>query len=373
MRLAFAIPVLFSTISLAAEPTTQPKNIWESICDGEIRFTIPPGWELVTLGPQGRSAMYKNDELKASLTILSTPQNIAIVDTSGVRFKLGTAILEKIKADQKSQNMEWIAEPAMQKDERFLVSIHDKVKTAEGRTIEQLHLYHPVGVNLVGVTVGSEAADIQSVRKTLKQGQELLLGVVLGKKGKPPEPQEAPAPFADVPNPPPFADRPNPATSETARAENKTNAPQAALTAQPKTTTFAKAHLTITAPSNFSTLTSDTDTGLIATYRDPSIPGGKITVRIQPLAAGANIEKSIDEILASEAMIGGVTRQQDSRFLRKSRRQFQRDGEPVVVESRQRLLGGTVISVTSSAAPDHAQRLSQIADEVTLNIKSATP
>src|SRR6185436_2648941 len=105
MRLTLALLLLLSSNSLAAESTTQPKNKWESICDGEIRFTIPDGWEFVTLGPQGRSAMYKNDELKASLTILSTPQNTAIVDTSGVRFKLGSAILEKIKQDQKSQNM----------------------------------------------------------------------------------------------------------------------------------------------------------------------------------------------------------------------------------------------------------------------------
>src|SRR5689334_10952268 len=106
MRAALLISLVTVCTAFAAPPATSPANRWESIYDGEIRYTIPEGWEFVTLGPQGHSAMYKNNDLKGSLTILSTPQSIAIADTSSVRFKLGTAILEQIKKDQKAQNME---------------------------------------------------------------------------------------------------------------------------------------------------------------------------------------------------------------------------------------------------------------------------
>lgn len=187
--LTLLLPVL--TLAQTTRPTTKP--VWLSLADGEIRYTAPDGWNAVPLTrPDGLSAAYKNADGNAVITLHVTPQQQPIPHTPAVAQSLGKQILKAIRADLDNSKAEILDEPRLQRDPRFLIRIHDRIRL-NGITSDRLHLYRAMGYNLVQTTVDVDDQTPDQAKTAFAAGEQLLDGAVIGKREiKPTAPRKRP-------------------------------------------------------------------------------------------------------------------------------------------------------------------------------------
>jgi hypothetical protein len=192
-RATLLLTLLFPTLSFAqtTSPTTKP--VWLSLAEGEIRYTAPDGWNAVPLThPDGLSAAFKNPDGDAVITFHVTLQQQPIPHTPAVAQSLGKQILKAIRTDLENSKAEILDEPRLQRDPRFLIRIHDRIRL-NGITSERLHLYRAMGYNLVQTTIDVDNQTPDQAKTAFAVGEQLLDGAVIGKREiKPTAPRNRP-------------------------------------------------------------------------------------------------------------------------------------------------------------------------------------
>jgi hypothetical protein len=365
MRLLSTVLASFvlSTFLRAAAPTSEPTELWQALAQGEVRYTIPDWWELKSRAEDGLSANYKTGDEMGSLTIGMTLQKVPIADTSGNRMRLGNMILKSIKDDLDKKGVEYVEQPKLQKDERFLVSIKEEVRY-QGSVLRQIHIYKQIGYYLVFVTVGAGTENQAQADEILKAGEQVLEGALSGKRGgklpEGPATRRAAAPMPD--------------RSRHKTAPLETVGESSIKSEGPKVTTFRKAGIAITPPAEWKVIAADTDEGLLATYRHPTDASQRITIHVRRFSPGdgSSRDSIAQEMATEDTRIGKpVATEPDKRFLKKTRSEYEKDGVKLQIASRQVAVGNLMVSIASTSPPEKAEDVTRLADDLAAGIRTS--
>jgi hypothetical protein len=207
MRYALAILMLAGFNALAA-PTTRPSNSATkpatkpaakpkqrfTLMNGAIRFMVPMDWTESDRTDDEKNAKYNSPDGNASILVGITPQEFPIPQNNA-RFlmQMKAQLLAAIKQNLEANHMEALFGPKSETDDRFLLRIHEKIKSGHD-TLDQVHLYRAAGLDLLMVTTVVKSENKDEIKAFHTMGEDLCLSMVLGaadKKGtvneKPPK------------------------------------------------------------------------------------------------------------------------------------------------------------------------------------------
>jgi hypothetical protein len=186
---AIALAVLPTLLALAQtpKPSTGPATR-ASLAQGEVRFTPPPDdWAELPQpdGSNGTIATYKHNDDHAVITVSTTEQKQPLPDTPRIRFSLGTQMVKAIRADIDNNKAEVLEAPKLERDERYLIRIRDKIRI-NGITSDRLHLHRAMGYQFVRVTARVDDQEPDAVKQAFTVAETLLDGATLGKRDRKP-------------------------------------------------------------------------------------------------------------------------------------------------------------------------------------------
>ena len=106
----------------------------------------------------------------------AAPQRATAVFSTTVLSRL---ILGWDNDDLKRRKVEVLDAPKVEVDERFMLRVHERFKE-EGHTLDVVHLYRGIGLNLVGVMVAATTEDKAVAKQVHDAGALMLMSVSLG-------------------------------------------------------------------------------------------------------------------------------------------------------------------------------------------------
>jgi len=183
-----ALLLALAIASIAAAPTTKPATaparVRDGLVNGSVRFLVPAEWELFQRGAEGLSVGYLLPDEKGRAIMLITQQAEGIPLNDGrAKQQMAKFVLEHDIQDLKDRKMEIIDAPKLEPDARFMIKVHERFKDGE-TTVDAVHLYRGIGLNLVSVTVSANTDDKDEAKRIHDAGALMLLSVNLGPQDK---------------------------------------------------------------------------------------------------------------------------------------------------------------------------------------------
>ncbi len=307
-----------------------------------MNLAVPEGWLIEGQGDNGLSAACRNADNSASLTIVIAPQKYDSAPGEQVKKQVSEKVIAGLKEGYKKFHAKTLIEPHIEKAEGFWLRIHDAYKV-EDNAVEQLHLYRLVGERLVQLTLVVKSDDAKVVEPTMHAAETMLAQAAPSKTDAPVN-GDSPKPSAPAPKP----------------------------------QTLSKAHVVLTAPAGWKQELADNASGIIATFRDAKDSTNLITVAARPIPDEAKKDPKLRDAVVQKMVAGEkpvfkmagakpLSKPQvveDSHFLRKLRIPYQVEETRFVVSSRMVLVGDTLLSITSVALDDVADKVESLADAV---------
>ena len=177
--------VALAAFCLAAGPTTRPTaatspaRVRDGLINGSVRFLIPADWEIASRTDDGMSVVYHTPDKLGVVSILITQQKEAIPQHNAlVHAQMQKTILDWDNQDLKNRKMEVIDEPKVERDERFMLRVHERFKDGD-HLLDVLHIYRGIGLNLVGVTVAASTEDKAEAKRVHDAATLVLMSVSL--------------------------------------------------------------------------------------------------------------------------------------------------------------------------------------------------
>lgn len=186
MKPALLLALAIASIAAAptTKPTTAPARVRDGLVNGSVRFLVPAEWELFQRGAEGLSVGYLLPDEKGRAIMLVTQQAEGIPLNDGrVKQQMAKFVLEHDIQDLKDRKMEIIDAPKLEPDARFMIKVHERFKDGE-TTVDAVHLYRGIGLNLVSVTVSANTDDKDQAKRIHDAGALMLLSVNLGPQDK---------------------------------------------------------------------------------------------------------------------------------------------------------------------------------------------
>jgi hypothetical protein len=82
---------------------------------------------------------------------------------------------QQLRQNRRGAREEIVMFPKVERDPRFSIRIHEKYKTKDGKTADELHLFREVGKRAVSLAVQSLSTDEDHINAVHQQGEETLL------------------------------------------------------------------------------------------------------------------------------------------------------------------------------------------------------
>ena len=175
--------------SFAVPPASQPSTTQTAksapkqkftLMNGAVRFLVPSAWTEQDRSDDGRKAIYRSPDEKATIYVNVLPQDYPIPQRNeGFREKMKASILTAMKKTFAEKKMQMLYGPQSETDDRFLLRIHDREKTDEG-ILDEVHLYRAAGLDLLSVTTVVHAETADEAKPYHVVGEDTCLGIVLG-------------------------------------------------------------------------------------------------------------------------------------------------------------------------------------------------
>jgi hypothetical protein len=287
----------------------------------------------------------------ALLQITVAPQTTTIDDHLGP--KLGQLVIKTINEQAAKGEIETIAPPKMETDDRFLLRVHDRFKQ-KGKTCDRVQLYRGVGKFLVSVTATAFTDDSKKSKPIHLLGEQLMQSVKLNRQQPQAKQQTRPS---------------------------KPSGPGISPTTRP--VAFPSARIRLNPPTGWREESNDNASGIIATYHDPDDRTNLIAVSVRQLPAEAKTDPKLRDALVDEIVNGekqsfaidgaqpqGQTQTvTDRRFLRKVRTDYQAKGVHFRVTSRQIRAGDAIVSISVVALQEQAEAIDALADQIALSAR----
>jgi hypothetical protein len=341
-----ALPLTILILLLAGAPhatstpaaaTTSPSAPLVQLDAGRVRYAVPVGWTEVRRADNGTSARYESDDGVGTVTVTVTPQAEVVGPDAAERMFV--IIRKRIREAAENGNNELLLGPRMEPDERFLLSVHDRQRTREGRVVDRVQMYRRVGTSMIHVAANAPTEDEAAARAVHDAARALLDSA-----------------------------RPGPG---------------------PRPRAYAKTGVKIIPPTEWTEERHDDPNGLVATFRPPdgADDGRRLVVRsrVLPKLARADVARRdalVQTMVTAELttpplpgarMTGAPEPAEDARFLRSTRATLtSASGVACRVTTRYRVVGEVVLAVSSvvpAAHPD-PESADHEADAVALGIET---
>jgi hypothetical protein len=169
---------------VAAGPTTRPATsapvrVRDGLVNGSVRFLVPADWEIVSRTDNGFNVVYRTGDEVGTISILITQQQDAIPQHNArVLAQMKETILKWDNDDLKTRKVEVIDAPKVERDDRFMLKVHERFKDKE-HMLDVIHIYRGIGLNLVGVTVAASTEDKDVAKKVHDAASLMLMSVSL--------------------------------------------------------------------------------------------------------------------------------------------------------------------------------------------------
>jgi hypothetical protein len=330
MRMIVVTAVMFwiasSAVAVpATAPTTRTADM-EPLLEGVIRYQPPAGWELVRKSDTNLQANYKTADGIGRIEINVSPQTRDVPPTFAQQMAkiIGKGVRED--ADRNSNTI--LMQPRVEKDERFLLRMHDRTAGAEG-TCDRVQLYRVMGLNIVHVAASAQTDSPEQAKAIHAVGESLL---------------------------------------ETMR-----------LSRGPKRIVFPRSQLKIISPVDWTEKKSDQANGLVVTYHDPKDLLRQLIVRSRVLPTDARengprrdaiLDRMIDEERRQPPFATPPKEEQTldaGKNLRQIRTVLARPEFNLRVETRYFVVGESLVSVRSVAREDD-EAIGQVASTLVKGI-----
>jgi hypothetical protein len=185
MKRAFLLALLAA--SIAAAPATKPAapaRVRDGLINGSVRFLVPADWQLSDRAANGMSVTYVFPEEKGGIVMLASQQAEGIpLNDARVKQQLAKFVLDHDNEDLKNRKMEIIDAPKLEPDARFMIKVHERFRDGD-TTVDAVHLYRGIGVNLVSVTISVNTDDKDEAKRYHDAGALMLQSVNLGPQDK---------------------------------------------------------------------------------------------------------------------------------------------------------------------------------------------
>jgi hypothetical protein len=189
---AVFLPILITTCCLAAGPATRPTarpttrpaaskddRVRDGLVNGSVRFLVPASWEIVSRKEDGLNVVYRPADSAHVVSMLITQQKEAMPNSPAIRQQMTKLILGWDNDDLKRRKVQVIDPPKVEPDPDVMLRVHERYKDGDD-TIDAVHLYRPIGINLVSVLVAAHTDDPAQAKVLHEAGAKLLLSVTLG-------------------------------------------------------------------------------------------------------------------------------------------------------------------------------------------------
>jgi len=353
VRTAGVLMILTAWSAASAGPASRPaaRPADEPILGGALFFRPPPDdYHLLGRSENDRSIHYATADGAGAINLAVVPQDNAIGNLSQ---PIAQAVVRKLKAEFEEGHTPVLMQPRVEKDPDLFIRIHEKFKNADGRSIDQIHIFRVIGIYLVSATVTAASDDPAAVNQIHKLGEDLLWTV-------------------------------HTAAARPASRPSPRNAPPAPA---PEPVTFAESGIRLLPPRGWNADTADNPQGVIATYHDLAHARRLIVVSARPLNDVVRRDAPLREALLNELLeadsryvagrgataTGRVLPQRDARFAHKARMSFLAPDGDLLADSRQVIVGATAVSVLSVSPPDEAADTEKAGDAVAASLRAALP
>lgn len=351
-RLSFcALLIASATSAQTAPPTT--KSSLTGICYNEVRFTLPAGWDEVRRGRDDIGIILRQKGIAAQITVMASPADPESFKDPEAGAKLGEQLLAKRKNTAGANKIEFVKEPTLQPDKRFLFKIHEQYKDGD-KTLDQIYAARRVGAWVVTVIVANDSADQAALDAVRKTGERFLDSMIPGVRQKPGDAATRPAP-----------------------------APAGDIDFKAQKVAIPKAKLSVPVPDGWKEEIHNNPDGIVAVMRDALEGSRMIVISVRPLPPEAIQDPKmrdmiIDDLAKRErvtfkleggAQAGPQVPIKDARFARKSITELESQGIKLKLDSRQRVLGNRIISVSSVSLDADYQKIADLADQMAMGVE----
>jgi hypothetical protein len=316
--------------SEARAQTTKPATtqaVTEPLVGGALRYAPPAGWALDG-EKSDKLVRYRLGEKTGFLEIAVDALPVAVGPTEAgqMAMQVGKAIREQAK----NEGSELLYGPRAEKDERFWLVLHDRMKLKTGETMDRKQMLRVFGVYVVRIAATGLTDSQEEAKKIHQVGEEILDKMRIARGVKP--------------------------------------------------TFYPKTQIKITPPVDWKELKSDQPNGLVSTLTDARKATSKMIVRARILPKDARtdtakrdalVEKMVDDErqttpYSKTAKSDGDKASADSKFLKRVVGTAVESGKPVAVQTRYFVIGDVIVSVRAVAEEADAAAVNELADRLSI-------
>lgn len=336
MLLAILLPASTAPAS-TAPATTSPATtaaagtpaLVEMLDGGRLRYTPPPPpWTLKEKSPDNMKAVYKTDDGIGTMTITVTPQFDAVGPEQSKKMAL--TIGKGIRDYAKRSGVELMYGPRVEKDDRFFLTVHDRMRKRGVVTYDRLQMYRMLDSLLVSVAVTAQT-DSEDEAKAIHAAAQGLLHKARTGRG-------------------------------------------------PTLSGFRRTGVRLFPPAEWVEKKIDDPNGIVATYTEPRDGGARMEVRSRIVPKkirgddGASIaqrQQVIDEMLTAAGIPPTETERipDEKNHFARAVRLLSAPARPMHAEARFVMLGDTMIGVILRGPSERAEELASITDGMALRMQ----
>jgi hypothetical protein len=158
-------------------------RVRDGLVNGSVRFLVPTDWEVASRTENGLGVGYRPPGGHHSVAMLITQQREAMPNTPAIRQQMIKAVLAWNDENLKTRKVEILDPPKVEPDPMLMLRVHERFREGDA-TVDAVHLYRPLGLNLINVTVTAHTDDPAEAKVLHDAGAKLLLSVTLGPPDK---------------------------------------------------------------------------------------------------------------------------------------------------------------------------------------------
>lgn len=163
----------------ATKPTDVTAPVEQLFSNDTLGITVPAGWRVARVGDDTNSlvfALEKPHAAGAVMAVNTTPQTSSLTQTAEIKFKIGKGVVELMTKELAAKNIESVDAPAVKHDDGFFLRVEDSYKS-DGKVAHRLHVYRVIGIHLLMATVTSFAPDDAGVNADWKVAERAINSV----------------------------------------------------------------------------------------------------------------------------------------------------------------------------------------------------
>lgn len=139
---------------------------------GNYKYEAPAGWASAASKDGKLAVIYRSPDKVAVIQVQLKPKGAAPQE---MQAKYAQTAVQMLKQDFVKNKTEVVEPPAVQKDPRFYLKLHERIRAKTDKVADQTHLYLMPGKDLIEVTVITTAEATDQVAAAQKLAEDLLL------------------------------------------------------------------------------------------------------------------------------------------------------------------------------------------------------